>query len=206
MCGKPLIAWTIEAALKSKYLDRVFVSTDSEEIRQVAESFGAVVPGLRKSASDEYSPVSQATVVTLREISTPFDVVVQLQSVHPFRTAQDIDLSLEWFFGGDHKFQLTAEEISRPPGWWACELNDDGRPSFFFPETLDKRTQDLPKLYAPNGAVMIADYQPLMESETFFGNNFLMYPLGRESCFDIDVEEDFKTAEKMMREKVKTIR
>lgn len=197
-CGKPLIAWTIEAALSCESIDQVIVSTDSEEIASISKQYGAQVPCLRRYAYDDYSPVSLATVATLEDFVEDCNIVVQLQAVHPLRTSHDISEALAWFLSGSHKFQLTAQELIGPTAWWACEIGKNGEPKFLFPELLQERTQDLPKLFVPNGAVMIADYDSLMASRTFYGDGFLMHRLPYESCFDIDDLNEFEQAEKLM--------
>src|SRR5258706_5229330 len=101
LAGKPMIAWTIEAAIKSKYISRVVVSTDDHEIAAISKSFGAEVPFLRDSAADDHSPVSLATIRTLTQleelsVSQP-DIIIQLMANCPLRDAKNIDEAIEFF-------------------------------------------------------------------------------------------------------------
>jgi CMP-N-acetylneuraminic acid synthetase len=98
--GKPLIAWTIEAAKKSGLFEKIIVSTDSEEIAEVAREYGAEVPFLRDTAADDHSPVSEATLRTilqLEEAGEFYDEVVQLFAVCPLRDDVDIINSYKYF-------------------------------------------------------------------------------------------------------------
>jgi len=110
--GKPMIAWTIEAAQAACTFDRILVSTDSIEIAQVAEEYGARVPFLRSRAYDDHSPVSEATCVALEqcseELGEQFDVVTQLMANTPLRTADDIRCALQHFLDGGASAQISC--------------------------------------------------------------------------------------------------
>ena len=99
-CGKPLIAWTIEAAQKTGVFDAIVVSTDDEEIAKVSVEYGAEVPFLRDKKADDFSPVSEAiirTIEQLEEAGQTYDLVVQLFAVCPLRTSDEIIDALQFF-------------------------------------------------------------------------------------------------------------
>jgi N-acylneuraminate cytidylyltransferase len=205
--GKPMIAWTIEAALESELFDRVLVSTDSSEIAEVAKSHGATVPFLRDDAHDDHTPVSRATCVALyqcaEELGESYDLVTQLMANTPLRTAKDIRESVNNFLQGNAPAQISCFPFGWMNPWWAASIDESGHPSFVFPEARRKRSQDLPKLYCPSGAIWIAKYETLLKSETFYCTGYVFFPLSWQSAIDIDDAEDLSMAEMtfIMREK-----
>ena len=113
-CGKPMIAWSIEAAQKSKLFDAIVVSTDNEEIAKVAIKYGALVPSLRKIAADDLSPVSEATIHTIEQLESQglyFDVVVQLFAVCPLRNAEDIKKAYSFFLNQKIVFSRPSSKL-----------------------------------------------------------------------------------------------
>lgn len=196
--GKPMIAWTIEAALNTELFDRVLVSTDCVEIAQVAESWGASVPFLRNTASDDYSPVSLATCAALQQcaedLGENYDIVTQLMPNTPLRTSQDICQAMDHFFENASPSQISCFRFGWMNPWWAVTLNTTGRPTPFFPEVQQKRSQDLPALYCPSGAVWIAQVSHLLAHRTFYCPGHIFYPLPWQSAVDIDDESDLMMA------------
>lgn len=125
--GKPLIAWTIEAAKESGLFEKVVVSTDSEEIAEVSRKYGAEVPFLRATAADDHSPVSDATLSTilqLEEIGEYYDDVVQLFAVCPLRNSKDIIDSYKFFLDKKTSFLLSCFKFVWMNPWWAVTLNE----------------------------------------------------------------------------------
>lgn len=196
--GKPMIAWTIEAALKSKIFDKVLVSTDCEEIAKAAISFGAEVPFLRNRYFDDISPVSLATIDALFQAEThwgkSFSKVVQLMPNCPLRNFQDIVKANDYF--NEHKlsFQISCFQYGWMNPWWATRLNENLEPNKLFPEADDKRSQELEKLYCPTGAIWIADRNNLVNSGTFYGQKHIYHPMKWWSAVDIDDFDDLNMA------------
>ena len=119
LCGRPLIGYTIEAGLKSRYIDTVMVSTDDREIAEVSRACGAEVPFLRPAelASDTAKTIDAVlhAVRTLREAGKAFDVLVLLQPTEPLRTAEDIDAALEKYFACGEKALVSVSEVDDHP-------------------------------------------------------------------------------------------
>jgi CMP-N-acetylneuraminic acid synthetase len=196
--GKPLITWTIEAALKTGIFQRIVVSTDDKKIASVSIKSGIDVPFLREEASDDISPVSLATISALKQAKKfwheEYDIVVQLMANCPLRGSKDIVEAYNNFIAHDLSFQLSAFKFIWMNPWWAARLDRNGKPEFIFPEALKKRSQDLDELYCPTGAIWIAKVDKLLKESTFYGHDYRFYPLDWKSAVDIDNYEDFSMA------------
>ncbi len=195
-CGKPMIGWTIEAALESGLFDDVIVSTDCEEIAEVSIKYGASVPFLRKEKADDYSPVSEATIYTLKQLESVgkvYEEVVQLFSVCPLRTSEDIKIFVEYFNNNKLDFLISCFEYVWMNPWWAVSLDNQNRPNRIFKDTVI-RSQDLAKLYCPTGAIWVAKVSELLNQGTFYGHDHVFLPINWENAIDIDEEKDIKLA------------
>lgn len=196
-CGKPMIAWTIEAALGSAQFDTVLVSTEDEEIAQVARKYGADVPFLRQRYHDDLTPVSAVVLDVLEQLKSRFgkeyNQVVQLMANCPLRTSRHIEESISNFNATGFEFQLSCTRFGWLNPWWAFRLNETG-PEPLFPQALQQRSQDLAPLYCPSGAVWIATTQALLRDASFYGRNFQLYPLDWRAAIDIDEPEDLEFA------------
>ena len=196
---KPMIAWTIEAALKSKYITKVIVSTDDEDIASVSKEYGAEVPFLRDNNTDDHAPVSAATISTLNQMASfgmdnP-DIVVQLMANCPIRGTKEIDEALENFISSNGEFQISAFKFGWMNPWWAHTIGKDNaaKPVFNDNQRL-KRSQDLEDLYCPTGAIWIAKTTSLIESKTFYGENYKFFPMHWICAIDIDDYQDLEMA------------
>lgn len=196
-CGKPLIAWTIEAAKQCSFFDRLIVSTDDPAIAQVSRDNGADVPFLRDAYFDEFSPVSEATIRTVEQLHNDatehYDIIVQLFAVCPLRDANDISSMISEFHEMRVDFLLSCYRFTWMNPWWAFTLDDKKSPVRLF-ENKIIRSQDLPPLFCPTGAVWIANWKALKEAGTFYGRDHRFYELDWKKSIDIDDYEDMKLA------------
>ncbi|MCE3025995.1 cytidylyltransferase domain-containing protein [Salinicola sp. DM10] len=196
--GRPMIEWTIEAALQAGVFDRVLVSTDDEDIAQVARECGAEVPFLRLECADDHSPVSMATTAALRQAmhywGENYGIVAQLMANCPLRSAVDIRAAFESFISKARDFQISCFKFGWMNPWWAVTLRDDGQPSRLFEEYAAWRSQDLPELYCPTGAVWLAKAPKLLEHNNFYGPNHAFEPIPLTSAVDIDDVDDLAMA------------
>ncbi len=193
-CGKPMIAWTIEAAKESGLFDRIIVSTDSEEIAEVAIEWGAEVPYLRTEAADDFSPVSAATLYTINQLEKDghiFDSVIQLFAVCPLRNSEDIKDAYSFFIKKNVSFLISCFKYTWMNPWWAVTLDNNNNPSWIFNDTK-KRSQDLPDLFCPTGAIWIADVKALKEDKTFYGEGHVFWEIDWKRALDIDNKEDIE--------------
>ena len=197
--GRPLIAWTIEAAKDSAIFDRIVVSTDDVEIAQVSTQYGIEVPFLRNAATDDIAPVSLATIAAINQAqeywNEQYDVVIQLMANCPIRGNAEISQSYEHFIGSKVNYQLSCFKFGWMNPWWATKLDENLKPEFIFPEALKKRSQDLPDLFCPTGAIWIGRVKQLMQDQTFYGNGHTFYPIDWKAAVDIDNYEDVEFAQ-----------
>lgn len=196
LAGIPLIAWTIDAALKSKYIDRVVVSTDDEEIMCVSKQFGAEAPFVRpvELASDTATS-TDVVLHALNFFKNDFDVIVLLQPSSPLREESDIDRAIEQLVSQDANGIVSVSECEHTP-LWSNTLPADGNMSSFITKDALKRSQDLKTFYRLNGAIYC------YKTDYFIANQGGSYADGVYACImkkeksvDIDDITDFKFAE-----------
>jgi CMP-N-acetylneuraminic acid synthetase len=195
-CGKPLIAWTIEAARETKIFDAIVVSTDDEKIARVSREYGAEVPFLRDSKADDFSPVSEAIIRTIEQleaIGRKYDIVVQLFAVCPLRTSEEILEALKFYFEKKKPLLVSCFKFIGMNPWWAIKLDKENKGERIFDE-ITKRSQDIPPLYSPTGAVWVGDTEVIKKEGTFFGKDQIYWEISWESGIDIDDENDLRLA------------
>lgn len=198
-CGKPMIAWTIQAAKESGLFDRVLVSTDDQSIAEVSKIWGAEVPFLRASFADDHAPVSEATASALQQAMNhwqeSYASVIQLMANCPLRTVDDITQAVTQLEAQARSFQISCFKYGWMNPWWAVKLDPEGHPERLFTETAGQRSQDLPELFCPTGAIWVAKADALLKSNTFYGPNHVFEPISWESAVDIDDYDDLRFAE-----------
>lgn len=199
--GKPMIAWTIEAALSTKLFETVLVSTDSEEIAQVSRRYGATVPFLRDNHADDHSTVSEATITGLKQLQKfngkSYDTVVQLMANCPLRTAKSITKQLEFFEKrGKNRFSvLSGFSYGMFNPWWAHFKDEDGNYQKLLNDfCANTRSQDLPELLCPTGATWISSVARLEETSTFYSGHYSFFKINWMEAVDIDDYDDLQLA------------
>ena len=199
LSGKPLIAWTIEAALNSKYIDRIVVSTDDQEIANISRKYGAEVPFLRPKslATDDASSIDTVINVLgeVEIINQHYEYIVLLQPTSPLRTEIDIDKAIELLEKKSADSVISVCEVDHPPQW-NNTLPDDGNMQLFFREdNANNRSQDFDIYYRLNGAIYIVKIERLLKEESLFlKTNTFAYCMDAYSSVDIDKEEDLMVA------------
>lgn len=195
LAGKPLIVWTIEAAKKSKYIDRLVLSSEDAEITSVAKRFGCEVPFVRPKelARDNASGVD--TLVHAVEALPGYDYAVLLQPTSPLRTPMDIDGCIEMCERKRSKTCVSVMESEKSP-YWMYTISDSGkmRRLLTHRKTPSCR-QDLPKVYVLNGAVYVVDSKYLLKKKLLITKDTVPYLMGNMASIDIDTEDDFSLAE-----------
>lgn len=209
LCGKPLIAYTIEACKKAKGVDRVIVTTDDEEIAKVAKEWGAEVPFMRPDylASDTASAVDvyiHAAEWVMNETGEKLDKFMVCLGTVPCRDEHHIDEALEQFEKQQATTLISFTEAEVPPGWYHV-MNEEGRVfnAGFGANGKNMANRQLnDKYYIPNGAIYILDYELLKEKRTYYCDNTVSYIMSREDSVDIDYPIDFEIATLMMEKKL----
>lgn len=197
--GKPLIAWAIEAAKESKYIDRLILSSDDEKIMEKAIEWGCDVPFKRPdSLAKDDSRTVDAVIHALDQLEG-YDIVVTLQATSPLLSACDIDACIKKMVRTGAKACISVTEPDKSP-YWMFGLDDTG---FMSPvmdvSYLNKRRQDLPPAYIPNGAVFVAFSDWLREHMTYYSDVTAGYVMPKDRSLDIDTEIDFMILEAIFR-------
>ncbi|MBD3841921.1 MAG: acylneuraminate cytidylyltransferase family protein [Campylobacterales bacterium] len=199
LAGKPLIAWTIEAAKKSKYIDCFVVSTDDQEILDVSQKFDAeVVVRSAELASDTASSVD-VVMHAIEAQSQNFDYVILLQPTSPLRTAKHIDEAIELLFEKKANAIFSVCETDHSPLWANTLPEDCNMDNFIRDGIKGKRSQDLPIYYRLNGCLYIVNSACFKHSHSFFLNaRCYAYKMAKEYSVDIDDFFDFIVAESLL--------
>jgi len=183
--------------------DRVIVTTDSPEIAEVARRCGAEIPFLRDPGlSDDFVPVSAATVDALQRLDpsgSAFAQVCQLMPNCPMRTAGDILDSHEQFIRTGVDSQLSVVRYGWQNPWWAMRRDESFRLAPLFENTSTERSQDLPELFCPTGAVWWAKADALRREGTYHMAGKTGWDIPWRRGIDIDTEADWGMAEVLMK-------
>jgi N-acylneuraminate cytidylyltransferase/CMP-N,N'-diacetyllegionaminic acid synthase len=201
LLGKPMIAYTIEEALKSKYITEVIISTDCIEIEEVAKKYGAKSPFLRPEhlATDSAKAIDNY-IYTVDRLNNEFGYNIKdfavLQPTSPLRTVEDIDGAIELFKDRKADSVVSYTEEHHPIEWHKY-ITKDGKFENIFEEKLLNR-QEIKKSYFPNGAVFVFDYEMIKQGK-YYSDNSYAYIMPRSRSVDVDTIEDFKYIEFLMR-------
>jgi len=198
--GKPLIAWTIEAGLKSKYINKLIVSSDDDEILSISQSHGAeIIKRPEEYASDKATSFS-AVKHAIDTLDEKYDYIAMLQATSPLRDFSHINGAFEVLKEKRADAVISVTEVEHTP-LWANTLPVDGNLNHFInPQIINMRSQDLPIYYRLNGAIYICNTKKLIQEGSFFiGDNIYAYCMDRKNSIDIDEEIDFIIAESIFR-------
>jgi pseudaminic acid cytidylyltransferase len=205
--GKPMIAYTIEAALQSGVFAKVIVSTDDAEIAEISKHYGAEVPFVREATlADDHTPASLVTLDALEKLdpsATIYTHVSQLMPNCPLRDATDIQKSFEQLQQTSADTQLSVNRFGWLNPWWAFKMeageNKNGKMlEPLFPQAFKTRSQDLPTLYALTGALWWAKTDVLRKEKTFHTSTRTGFELSWQHALDFDDEDDWKMAEVLL--------
>jgi CMP-N,N'-diacetyllegionaminic acid synthase len=195
--GQPLISYTIQAALNSKYINETVVTTDCEEIKNVAKKFGANTPFLRPSylAQDDSTSIDVAKHCIefyKNTLNKEYDFIVFLQPTSPLRDEKDIDKAIEFLIEKDADCVISVCEMEHNPIWSNTLDETKNMNNFLDEKYINRRTQDLPKYYRINGAIYICRVKKLLEeNRLLLKNNIFAYEMSQEKSIDIDTNLDF---------------
>ena len=202
-CGKPMIAWSIEAALNSGCFEKVVVSTDEEEVMQIAREHGAEVPFVRPpELADDFTPtipVIRHAIDELRKQGLKLDHIFCLYATAPFVIADYLRAGLEKLQKDRRtQFVFSGTEYNFPIQR-ALKLDDQGVTSMFQPEYQLTRSQDLPKSYHDAGQFYWGTSEAWQKCSGIFEARSRLVLLPKHRVQDIDEEEDWLRAEAMFR-------
>ncbi len=198
VAGKPLIAWTIEEAKKSRYIDRLVLSSDDEEIMAVVKQWGCEVPFRRPArlAQDD-TPGIEPVLHSIAELPG-YDYIVLLQPTSPLRIAADIDGCIEGCVRESANCCVSVCEPDKSP-YWMFQINKQGKLEPLIKKEVAKRRQDLPAVYVLNGAVYVAKVEWLLRAKSFLTEETLAYKMPKERSIDIDNQTDLLFAQFLLK-------
>lgn len=198
--GKPLIAWTILAALNARSLAGVVVSTDDQEIADLSRELGAAVPFLRPAALARDDTPGVEPILHMLGKHPAWQAVMVLQPTSPLRTSEDIDncMALVNSVGA-----VSAASVFSPPThpYWMYRINPNGRMLALIDAPAVANRQDLPPVYAMNGALYYADASWLQAKRTFVTDETIAFMMPGERSVDIDTAEEWRFAEQLLLER-----
>ena len=201
--GKPMIAWTIEAASYSKFIDRIIISTDDQEIAQICRDYGVDIPFIRPGdlGKDESNSIDviMHTITKLEELKENYDYVIMLQPTSPVRNANNIDESVELLLRKNADSIISVTALNHPIEWTNILPDDFSLDGFFLNQYEGMRSQDFPKRYIINGAIYLNDIQILKKTSSLIncGKSFA-YIMEKENSIDVDTQFDFMIAETLL--------
>lgn len=198
LCGKPLIAYTIEAALGSKYIDRVVVSTEDEEIAKIAREYVAEVIERPQELADDFAPTEPVLEHVFRYMKEAegyqADVIVLLQPTSPLRNSQHIDEAIETFFS--NKYDSLLSVCPSHAFLWKTDRKKVYSVNYDFRNR--PRRQDRHPEYRENGAIYITKYDILSNEHNRLGGKIGIYIMPPEDSWEIDTEFDFWLCEQLI--------
>lgn len=201
-CGKPIISYSIKAALQSEIFDEVMVSTDDTEIANIARMYGAVVPFMRSASnSDDYATTADVLLEVLDEynkIGKRYDIMCCIYPTAPLVTADKIKRAYEAFTRSGADTLVPVVRFSYPPQ--RCFVINDGRLTYKWPEYIRSRSQDLEPYYHDAGQFYFYKIDSFLKAREKDGNAIYMmktaaYELDEIEVQDIDNLTDWKLAE-----------
>ena len=204
LCGKPLVAWSIDAAMASRMISAVFVSTENEQIKGISKRLGAyVIPRPHdlcgdSTTSDEVIAHAIPCIMESREDANVG--IVLLQPTSPLRTADDIDMAIQAYADSDAK-ALVSVVLLKSHMFKACKLDADGYlVGAFSPDAPYQPRQSLPRIFMPNGAIYIFSAAEFLKAGCIPRSKVLAYAMSSERSIDIDCQVDLDVARRYLEE------
>jgi CMP-N,N'-diacetyllegionaminic acid synthase len=197
--GRPLLAWTCEAALRSVRLSRVVLSTDDERIAEVGSACGVEVPFLRpRVLAEDATPSIDVIIHAVEALGAEgdrFDAVVLLQPTSPLRTAAHIDGAIEVFERSGADTVVSVVEVPHRFHPYSLMQEDGDTLIPFIPDRATvTRRQELSTLWARNGPAVLVVASPIIKAGTLYGSRTVGYPMGAHESLDIDSMADLEEA------------
>lgn len=192
LCGKPLIAWTIEAAQKSKYITDIIVSSDDHEILDIAKKYEKVIPLLRPDHLATDTASSMDVLLHIIEQFSAYDYIVWLQPTSPLRTNIHIDEAISKLQNKKAKLCVSVTEAEQSPYLMYHVDKETGKNHPLIPKPHPTRRQDYEKYFLLNGAIYIGKQEVLKEIKNFITEDTIFYEMSRNASYDIDTEDDFQ--------------
>jgi len=200
MNGKPLISWTIEAAKKSDYLNKIIVSSENDTILKISEELNVNIIKRPQELAYDSTTTVDTIIHTIKKQKESYEYIVLLQATSPLRNEKHIDEAINLLKEKNADAIISVCECEHSP-LWSNKIEDNlSMSNFLKKEILNKRSQDLNKYYRLNGAIYICKIEKFLKNKSFFLNqNIFAYKMGKKYSIDIDEEIDFFIAEQLMK-------
>ncbi len=211
LSGKPLIAWSIERALSSRYLDKVIVSTDDNEIAEIAEKYGAEVPFLRpKELAEDTTPtidVVEHVIHYYENKDNKFDYIALLEPTSPLRKESDIDNAIQQLVNHENDADglVSVGEVHLEHPSIMKKIKDIYIAPFESVEKSITRRQELDRVYFPYGVIYLVKTEKLLNNRTFYQERTIPYYIERWQNYEIDDIYDFKCIEAVMNHELEEV-
>jgi len=194
LCGKPLISWSIEAGLKSKYIDKVVVSSDDTEILNISNELKVQVIKRPKELASDTSTSFDVVQHAIDNLES-YEYILLLQPTSPLRNENHIDKAIEILEEKNADAVISVCEMNHNL-LWSNTLDDSlSMEGFISDNLLNNRSQDLKKHYRLNGAIYLCKTDKLLKEKSFFlKKNIFAYVMNSNNSIDIDRKEDFELA------------
>ncbi len=194
IAGKPLIAWTIEEAKKSRFIDRIILSSEDDEIITVAKNYGCDVPFKRSADLAKDNTPGIFPILDAIKRLPDYDAVILLQPTSPLRTVSDIDECIESYYQEKVNSIVSVTTPTKSP-YWMYSINKQNKlkPILNTENTMMIR-QDLPSAFVLNGAIYMTNCRWLLETQTFMTPETCAFLMPPERSIDIDTLLDFDMA------------
>lgn len=203
LCGKPLIAWSIESCFKSKLISKVYVSTDSKRYAQIAKQFGPVEVLLRpKNLSSDYSTDYEMINHAIKNIDYDYKYIAHIRPTTPIRKNKDINLAIKKFVNSNFTSLRSVHEMSES-SYKTLEIINGKLKSLknlkLNMDDLNAPRQNFNKTYSPNGVIDLYKKDYIVKNKSLFGDN--VKPYKTHYSHEIDNKEDFKYLEFLCQQK-----
>jgi len=207
-CGKPLISWTIEAALTSKYIDKVMVSTDSLEIAKIANQYGELAPFIRPAFLSTDTALSIDVIRHVCEYSKEqyakeFDYISLLEPTSPLRETSDIDNAI-FILNTKNGSSIVgiSETESQNPAFLVKKDTENFISWYDTSQSIGIRRQEIDPIFYLEGSIYVSERDKLFEENSFYHDETIGYTMSKDKSLEIDDEFDFIMAEALMRYRI----
>lgn len=198
LAGKPLVAWSIEAGLKSRYIDKVIVTSDDDEILDMSRQYGADTIKRPSYLATDTATTFDTIEHTINSLKS-YDYIVLLQPTSPLRDENHIDEAIELLNTKNADAIISVSEMEHTPLWSNTLPKDNSMINFIKDDVKNRRSQDLEPYYRLNGAINICNTDRLIKEKTFLiKDNIFAYIMQRKYSIDIDTKIDFQIAKMLI--------
>lgn len=209
LCGKPLMAWSIEAGLQSRYIDEVVVSTDSEEYAKIAREYGAQIPFLRPmelslDTSTTFDSIKHTIDFYKSQLNKTFDYIVLLEPTSPLREVKDIDQAIEMLFLNQNVEAIVGicKTESQNPAFLINLTHTNIIEGYTNKNFKPIRRQEIEDVYFFEGTIYISKTETLLQKQNFYHHKTMGYIVPKWKSLEVDDEDDFFMIETMMKKHI----